>query len=312
MLIQFWGVRGSIPTCITSQEIQKKISAVVQRITPEDLKSEDSRQRFVAKLPDYLFGTVGGNTPCVQIISNAGKHFILDAGSGLRVLGKRGELPEDKHFNFFFSHFHWDHIQGLPFFDQIYNPKYSFDFYSTFPKAKQILAEQMEKPYYPVTWNSLSPNINFHRVIRGVPFNVDGLKVSCCKMKHPGNSYSYSFTEGDKKFVYATDVELSRESFVITDERKLVFDNADAIVFDCQYTVAEAARKENWGHSAFCSAIDFALRWKIKSLYLFHHEPVYDDFKLNSILNAAKRYAKFVSNNQFKVYLAAEGSVIEL
>ena len=101
MLVQFWGVRGSIPTCLTSQEIQKKISAVVQRITPEDIKDEDSRQRFVARLPDYLFGTVGGNTPCVQLISDSGKHFILDAGSGIRVLGKKAELPEDKHFNLF-------------------------------------------------------------------------------------------------------------------------------------------------------------------------------------------------------------------
>ncbi len=312
MLIQFWGVRGSIPACLTSEQIQKKIAAVVQRITPADIASEDARQRFIANLPDWLYGTVGGNTPCVQITTNSGKQFILDAGSGIRVLGKNSSFPEDNHYSLFFSHFHWDHIQGLPFFDPVYNPKFSFDIYSPFPNAKQVLVQQMEKPYYPVNWKSLTDKIYFHRIIRGIPFDVEGVKVCCCKMRHPGNSYCFSFTEDGKKFVYATDVELNKEAFEHTEERSLVFQNADAVVFDCQYTVEEAAKKENWGHSAFCSAIDFALKWQIKSLYMFHHEPVYDDFKLNSILKAARKYARFVVNNQFKVYLATEGSVIEL
>jgi len=312
LLVRFWGVRGSIPTSITPQQIQKKITAVVQRITPADIASVDARERFIARLPKWLYGTVGGNTPCVQVVSNSGKNFILDAGSGIRGLGKSSEKPEDKHYNLFFSHFHWDHIQGLPFFDPIYRPDYSFDIYSTFPAAKKVLARQMDKPYYPVTWDALSKNIKFHRIKSGVPFMVDGISVACCKMSHPGNSYSYAFVENGRKFVYATDVELTRESFEPTEERRIVFENADAIVFDCQYTVDEAAEKENWGHSAFCSAIEFALKWNIKSLYLFHHEPVYDDIKLDSILTSAKKYAKFVTKRQLPVYLASEGLEIEL
>ncbi len=312
MLIYFWGVRGSVPACITPQQIQKKISAVVQRITPQDIATEDARERFIARLPDWLYGSVGGNTPCIQLVTDAGKQFILDAGTGLRVMGRESQLPKDMHYNMFFSHFHWDHIQGLPFFEHMYNSKISFDIYSTFPAAKRILSHQMKRPYYPVSWDAFTKKIVFHTIKRGVPFSVDGIPVVCCKMSHPGNSYSYAFTENGKKFVYATDVELTSESFHYSDELKAVFENADVLVFDSQYTVAEAAVKEKWGHSAFCSAIDFAVSWHVKKLYLFHHEPVYDDKKLDSILQSARWYINYIAREKIQVFLATEGLVIEL
>lgn len=312
MFIHFWGVRGSIPTCITPQQIQKKISAVVQRITPSDIVSEDARERFIARLPDWLYGTVGGNTPCVQLITDTGKQFILDAGSGIRAMGKSEALSEDMHYNMFFSHFHWDHVQGLPFFDPIYNSKVSFDIYSTFPDAQRVLAKQMECPFFPVSWDAFTKNITFHRIRKGVPFSVDGVSVVCCKMSHPGNSYSYAFVENGKKFVYATDVELTNESFQFSADLKAVFEDADTLVFDSQYTVAEATVKEKWGHSAFCSAIDFAVSWHVKKLYLFHHEPVYDDKKLDSILQSARWYINYIAREKIQVFLATEGLVIEL
>ncbi|QTQ11885.1 MBL fold metallo-hydrolase [Treponema parvum] len=312
MLIYFWGVRGSIPTCLTSQQIQKKISAVVQRITPNDIVSEDSRERFIASLPDWLYGTTGGDTPCVQLVSGKGKNFILDAGSGLRVMSKNSPIPEDKHYNMFFSHFHWDHIQGLPFFDPIYNPEVSFDIYSIFPAAERILAFQMQSPYFPVKWESCSKKIKFHRIRAGVPFTIDGVSIVCCKMSHPGNSYSYAFVENGKKFVYATDVELTGKSFEYSDDLKAVFSDADVLVFDAQYTLEEALLKENWGHSAFCTAIDFAVGWNVKQLYLFHHEPIYDDQKLDSILQSARWYVNYIVRGNLQVFLAVEGLVVEL
>ena len=136
--------------------------------------------------------------------------------------------------------------------------------------------------------------------------------MCCCKMSHPGNSYSYAISENGKKFVYATDVELSQKDFEKTSARIKVFQDADVIVLDSQYTVAEAYQKENWGHSAFCYAIDFAVHWNIKSVYLFHHEPTYDDKKLHSILHAARWYAQYIEHANMQVYLATEGTEINL
>lgn len=312
MIIHFWGVRGSLPSPITPQQIQAKIAAVVQRITPKDLESIESREMFIANLPDWLYGTVGGNTPCLQITTKAGKEIILDAGSGIRDLGKSSPLPKDKHFSMFFSHFHWDHVQGIPFFDHVYNPNVTIDVYSPFPAAKRILSNQMTFPYYPVTADSLTKNLNFHTLELGQDINVDGLKVSFCKMKHPGNSYAYSFTESGKKFVYATDVELSKTDYSNNENVKRVFYGADAVVLDSQYTLEEAYRKENWGHSTFSYAIDFAVAMKIKSVYIFHHEPTYDDKKIDSILQSARWYTSYVSHDTVKVFLSVEGQEIEL
>jgi phosphoribosyl 1,2-cyclic phosphodiesterase len=312
MRIFFWGVRGSIPTPITPQQVQAKITATVQRITAKDIESEDARERFIASLPAWLYGTAGGNTACVEIKTDNGTEIVLDAGSGIRIMGKKGIKPADNHYNMFLSHFHWDHLQGLPFFDAAYNPGVTLDVYSAFPAAERLLRRQMERPYFPASFNTFTPNIIFHTVHAGEPFTVNGVEVCCCRMSHPGNSYSFAFTENGRKFVYATDVELSQKDFIENPIRTAVFENADCIVLDSQYTVAEAYQKENWGHSAFCYAVDFAVHWNIKSVYLFHHEPMYDDKKLNSILLAARWYAEYIEHADMKIFLATENLEIQL
>lgn len=311
MKIQFWGVRGSIPTPLTPQQIQSKIIAAIQRITVNDLKSEESRAKFISTLPSWIFGTTGGNTACVEVKSYDNE-LIFDAGSGIRALGKSKNIATNKKFNLFFSHFHWDHIQGLPFFEPAYNQSSIFHVYSPFENFEKYLKAQMEEPYYPVPFDILTKNFNFHKIGTGIPLEIGNTKVVSCKMNHPGESYSYAVIEGNKKFVYATDVELKSKDYLNSPENEYVFKDADCIVLDSQYTVEEAYNKENWGHSAFCYAIDFAVHWNIKKIYLFHHEPAYDDKKLNSILQAARWYAQYIERSDIEIHLAKEDMVIEL
>ena len=311
MKIHFWGVRGSLPTPIVPEQIQSKIMAVVQRIQPSDLENGETRARFVASLPDWILGTTGGNTPCVEI-QDGNTEIILDAGTGIRVLGKNPSNITSNHFHLFFSHFHWDHIQGLPFFDQAYNPNTIFDIYSAKENTEELLREQMKHPYYPVGFDSLTKNMTFHNVKQGQAFKVDSFKVNCCNMSHPGISTCYAFEKDGKKVVYATDVELKTKDFASNPECAAVFKDADIIILDSQYTVEEAYRKANWGHSAFCYAVDFAVHWNIKKIYLFHHEPTYDDKKLDSILNSARWYANYINHSSIQIELAKEGTEINL
>lgn len=311
MKIHFWGVRGSLPTPIVPEQIQSKIMAVVQRIQPSDLENGETRARFVASLPDWILGTTGGNTPCVEI-QDGNTEIILDAGTGIRVLGKNPSNITSNHFHLFFSHFHWDHIQGLPFFDQAYNPNTVFDIYSAKENTEELLREQMKHPYYPVSFDSLTKNMTFHNVKQGQAFQVDSFKVNCCNMSHPGISTCYAFEKDGKKVVYATDVELKTKDFASNAECAAVFKEADIIILDSQYTVEEAYRKANWGHSAFCYAVDFAVHWNIKKIYLFHHEPTYDDKKLDSILNSARWYANYINHSSIQIELAKEGTEINL
>lgn len=306
-------MRGSVPSPILSSQIKAKINACIQRITPRDLESFDSREKFIAGLPDWIYGTVGGNSPCIQLTSKTGSEIILDAGSGIRVMGKDSPLPEDGHYSLFFSHFHWDHICGLPFFDPAFNRDVKIDVYSPFEKAEEFLSLQMSSiNLFPVLWKNFSGNFEFHTLDTSEHYYIDGLHVRCCRMSHPGGSYAYSFEEDGKKVVYATDVELLDFDSLNKDEIDAVFKNADVVVLDTQYTTEELQGKEKWGHSAFCYAIDFAVSMDIKSVYLFHHEPTYDDKKINSILDAARWYSSYISKNSVRVELAVEGLDVDI
>ncbi len=311
MLIHFWGVRGSLPTPLSSQQVQSKIMAAVQRISSDDIKDEESRARFVASLPSWIFGTAGGNTSCVEVKS-LGNELIFDAGTGIRVLGKSQNLPKDKKYNLFFTHFHWDHIQGLPFFDAAYDPQSEFNIYSPDEKTKSFLENQMIQPYYPVPFGAFTKNMNFMTLVPGNVINIGNTQIVCCPMSHPGTSYSYAVIENNKKFVFATDVELKSSDFDTSPVMEKVFKDADCIVIDSQYTAEEAYRKQNWGHSAFCYAVDFAVHWGIKNVYLFHHEPTYDDKKLYSILQAARWYAQYIAHEDINIQLAKEDTQIEI
>lgn len=314
MKVHFWGVRGSIPTPILPEQIQAKITAVVERITPKDIESEDAKTRFLASLPPWIFGTLGGNTACVEFVSDNGTQFILDCGSGIREFALHGNQPADHHYNILMSHFHWDHIQGMPFFGPVFHPQTKIDFYSTFPAAERIMEAQNACPYFPInaSWKNIKNRFTFHLVEEGVPFFINGVKITTKKMKHPGNSYSYSFEENGKKFIYATDVELGPNDFDKSNTKNEFFANADMLIMDCQYTGEEALTKENWGHTIFCYAVDFANTWHIKKLYFFHHEPTYSDKKIHSMVKAARWYEEYTQNSTVQIEVAVEGQEVDI
>ena len=308
MKIHFWGVRGSIPTPLSSLQIQRKISAVVQRIQPDDLKSPESRENFLSTLPDSIFGTVGGNTTCVEVRLDDDTMIIFDAGSGISKLGNylfhRNEHIRNYHI--FFTHFHWDHIQGLPFFaPQIYNPECTINFYSPLPKFKEILSGQMKNPYFPITIDSFSDNVSYN-VLRHENIKIGNSVISWRKMKHPGGSFSYKIEENFKKVIFSTDTELQDRDFEKNQKNIEFYQNTDLIILDSQYTLDEAIEKYDWGHSSYSLAVDFASAWKINKLVLFHHEPLYDDNKMASISKSANWYKKYQQNSDINVVLARE------
>jgi phosphoribosyl 1,2-cyclic phosphodiesterase len=313
MKIRFWGVRGSLAAPQLPSQIKSKISAILERLTPEDIANPENRERFLAGLPPWLFGTVGGNSPCVGIqLDKSPELIIFDAGSGIRELGIAAarEKPKPLNYHIFFSHFHWDHIQGLPFFNPAYDPAVSVDFYSPMEDPERFLRGQMSPPYFPVHMDSMGSKKTFHRLTEDL--RIGGVLLSYRKMNHPGDSYSYRLDDGKSRFIYATDTELSAADFVKNAENTAYFADADLIVIDSQYTLGEAIEKYNWGHSAFSLAVDFAANWGIKHMVLFHHDPTYDDRKLFNILQSARWYTERMNIKGIKLTLAMEGLEISL
>ena len=138
------------------------------------------------------------------------------------------------------------------------------------------------------------------------------MDINFKRLNHPGGSFAYQVSHKGKRFIYATDVELSTDDFLPTEENINFFKDADIIVLDSQYTLGEAIEKYNWGHSAFSLAVDFAANWGIKHLVMFHHDPAYDDRKLYGILQSARWYIQRMDIKGLEISLACEGMELTL
>jgi len=314
MLIRFWGVRGSLPSPILPADVKAKICSILEQMVPEDLADAESKKRFIDGLPPWLYGTAGGNSLCVSVdIEGFGAPFVFDCGSGMRQMGIacNAANPSPLQYHIFFSHYHWDHLLGFPFFNPAYNPLVTLDFYAPKPGLEEALRTMMSEPHFPIRLENMMSKKNFHLMENSA--SIGPVSVAFKKMNHPGGSFSYALGHNGRRFIYATDVELTPADFEPNEENSGFFKDADVIVLDSQYTLGEAIEKYNWGHTAFSMAVEFAVNWGIKHLVLFHHDPTYDDRKLYGIVQAARWYLQRMDNvTEIEISLAVEGLEIAL
>jgi phosphoribosyl 1,2-cyclic phosphodiesterase len=299
---------------LSPEAVRSKISTVVQRIRPSDLVSPASRERFLASLPQWLFGTTGGNTPCVQLELDEDRQIVFDAGSGIvrfgTVQARRDRPPSEYHI--FFTHFHYDHVQGLPFFGHAFNPNVTMHFYSPLGNLKEILSSHMQHPFFPITMeDKMTPKMVFHH-LTSEEIDLFGARIRWRELNHPGRAFGYRVDYDGRSFGYVTDVELQERDFAKTPENSRFFSDLDVMILDAQYTLDEAIDKYNWGHSSFSLGVDFAVAWNTRRLFLFHHEPQYDDKKLEQNVTSARWYAHRVGGDDLQVDLAREGVRIDV
>jgi len=308
MRVKFWGVRGSVPTPLTSQQIKSRIASVLQRVKPDDLSSPENKEIFLSTLPDDIFGTIGGNTTCIQVIIDKPVCLIFDAGTGIRELGNFivKEKKNINEFHIFFTHFHWDHIQGIPFFAPFFNKKNIIYFYSPVPHFETYLKDQMKFPYFPIEMGYLAAKTHFIE-LEGSGMHITDSHIAWRRMKHPGGCFSYKVTCNGKSVIIATDSEITEKEFKQNDENVSFFKNADMLILDSQYTLAEHINKIDWGHSSYSIDVDLASVWKVKNLVLFHHEPLYTDKKIISIERLSRWYLNHLENKNTKIIIAIEG-----
>jgi phosphoribosyl 1,2-cyclic phosphodiesterase len=288
--------------------LKRKISSVVQRIKPDDLKSAESKELFLSSLPESLFGTVGGHTSCVEIRLSDDTLLVFDCGSGLKSLEE--ELLKSRKpveiIHIFFSHFHYDHLSGLPYFHYFFDSSVEIFFYSPDENLKAILDTYLKSPYHPIGLDAFSAKMNFIH-LKGRNLKIKECTVSWILRNHPDACYAYSIEENGKKIIYSTDTELTEADFKRESEIDSFFKKADAIILDGQYTLEESIEKNNWGHTSYSMSVDFAIEHEIARLYLFHHEPMSDDMKLEAILRSSRWYSdRAVKKTDLKVYLARE------
>ncbi len=242
----------------------------------------------------------------MEIENAGGDCIIFDAGSGIRELAlnlkqRPGHSSGGNTYHILLSHFHWDHIQGLPFFTPAFDPRNRIVFYSTNPELRSILGGQMREPYFPIPMEGPG---GFNAALEFVHLGPERRQF---RIGTSTLSWHTVNPEDGKKIIYSTDTELTHDDFLKTEERSDFFTDADILVMDSQYTMGEALEKTGWGHSTFSVSVDFALNWGIKKLVLFHHEPTYTDQKISTLRQSADWYSDYAGTRLIDIVIAREG-----
>jgi phosphoribosyl 1,2-cyclic phosphodiesterase len=237
----------------------------------------------------------GGNTSCIEVLDGAGGHLILDAGSGIRPLGERLAAADDAcSVDLFLTHFHWDHIQGLPFFQPLYDPGSSVRIHGP-PQGnldvQALVAGQMGPVYFPVPFEALTAELVFHDVA-AEPFERGAATVAAHRVRHPTNAWGFRVDVGGRSVVYMPDNELAGGSYDVGRDwyRSLCafIAGADLLLHDAMFTDEEYTRHEGWGHSTIGHAVRLAEDAGVRRLLLFHHSPARTDAALAELLDAAR------------------------
>jgi phosphoribosyl 1,2-cyclic phosphodiesterase/ActR/RegA family two-component response regulator len=289
--LKFWGVRGSIPT------------------------------------PGPGTVEYGGNTSCIEIRAE-GQIIILDAGSGLRLLGR--ELLEEfkdqpLNLTLLLTHTHWDHIQGLPFFRPLYktqNHLRILGYEGARHGLGNVLSSQMENPFFPVSLQQLPANVEITE-LKEMEFNIGNVQVEACFANHPGICVGYRlFTPSgsvaffpDNEPLYVADSADSKASLEYAQgvEQKMVefLHGTDVLIMDSQYDREEYQQHVGWGHACLDDVVALAIKAEVKKLFLFHHDPDHDDAKVSAMAEHARKLAAAQKSN-LQIEAAREGAVVEL
>jgi phosphoribosyl 1,2-cyclic phosphodiesterase len=292
MKIKFWGVRGSIPT------------------------------------PGASTVHFGGNTSSLEIVDDNAV-IILDAGTGIRMAGLDlvRKRPELKDIHVIFSHTHWDHIQGLPFFVPLLVKGYRINIYGPVHYEKsleEILDRQMEYTYFPVRVAELQAEIAYQE-LKEEEFTVSGYKVTTKYLNHPVLCLGYRFEKDGKSFVYCTDHEPyynylgeddpeNEMDHIIDEQNRRLEDfvrGADLLVMDSQYTPEEYETHVGWGHSSTKHTMDLVLKTGVKRIALTHHDPERADDTEKLIIEGLQKHLG-ESDALIEIFGAEEGLEVEI
>ena len=284
--LRFWGTRGSIPS------------------------------------PGLATARYGGNTPCVELRTAEGWLVILDAGTGIRELGRSLMSRANGHGvegDIFLTHAHWDHIQGIPFFAPLFHRGNHFTIWgsrSLQTSIDRVVRDQMSPVVFPVTFEELQARIDFQELAEERRAG-SGYEVAAMAVRHPGGALGYRFTESNRTgggLVYVSDNELSAAARYDTPrgwrDRFVEFVRGAAVlVHDTMYRAEEYHNFVGWGHSTYEDAVELALEASVDRLVLFHHHPERTDDEVDRCVAACRELVQ-ARGARLEIIAAAEGMTL--
>jgi len=255
------------------------------------IKCWGSRGSIPVSGPEYL--KYGGDTTCIEIRTASNDLIIVDAGTGIRRLGNQVVAENRTTYHFLFTHSHWDHLMGFPFFEPLYRSQSIIQIHRCpFPGQfiEQIVNKLMAPPHFPVRYSDLKARINY---IKACPseFQIGSVTVAPILLSHPNGGCGYKFIEDGKIFVFLTDNELgfTHENGLRPSEYARLCEGADLMFHDAEYTPEEYKNSIEWGHSTYTDALDMALDAGVRRLGLFHLNRERADEAMDRIVEDCRR-----------------------
>lgn len=325
MKVKFWGTRGSIPVATNAEFSQDKLRKVLALAVAAKLDSVDDIEHFLANLPFIKRGAFGGNTSCVQLISQSSagmselsnEFMLCDLGTGIRDFNQYqlAQKQGPQVYHIFMSHLHWDHIMGFPFFTPAYQAGNIIRIYGCHDDMEQTFRRQHQDPNFPVDFSQLAADIEFVKLEVDTDYLINGYTVRAKRQIHMGDSYGYRFEQDGVSVIYSTDSEHH-----IEDQQYLLgvvdfFANADLVIFDAMYSLLDSVtHKRDWGHSNNLTGVELCQRAKAKQICLFHHEPAHNDEQIMQSLIEARDYENLTRCEQprLQVDAAYDGLLLDL
>lgn len=291
--VKIWGARGSLPTPEDPAVLVEHFKELFEDFFNQGYRRKSEIEKFLTKVPLYRLGGYGGNTPCVEV-STSSHRVVIDGGSGVRRLGYElmqgpcGKGQGEVHL--FLTHFHWDHLIGLPFFTPLFIPGNKIHVYAVQPDLPGVFKTLFKKPYFPVALENLAAQIEYHCLEPRKEIRLGDLSVAPFALDHPDPCWGYRFERQGKVFSYCVDTECTRVSREELGPDLPLYQGVDLMIFDAQYTLLETIEKVNWGHAAASLGLDIAMREGIKKVVFMHHDPASSNKKIAEAEAQARRY----------------------
>ncbi len=298
MEVKFWGVRGSIPHSLDTESWVEHFKRMMLDFFEHGYKNKSDIETYLNQMPKTSVGGFGTATTCVEVTSE-GRSIIIDGGTGIKSKSdfyERLNLSErPKEFHILISHFHFDHIMGLPFFMPHFIKGCKINYYSVQDETEKVIRGLFKKPTFPVTFENLQAEIVFHKLAPQKINVVNGFNVSPYLMDHPDPCYGFKIESNSKAYAHAVDTEGIRRTKASLDVDAPLFENVDLVYFDAQYDEVDMMRKKGWGHGTCDRGFEICSNFGIKQILFAHHDPA---FSIKDSWEQKKR-AEIISKEKF-------------
>jgi len=322
MKISLYGVRGSLPDNQTPNDNILFLKDLLEQFKQSTDQNIDLFLRNYSKL---MLGGLGTGTTSIYVEDeNSGENLIIDGGSGIRRLGL--EMSKDSRFkrapiNIFMTHFHWDHLIGLPFFTPLYQSEATINFYCVQGLCEEALNTVFKKPFFPVPFKHLKSNINFHQLKPRAVNKINGFNITPYQLQHPDPCWGYKIEKNGKVYSHCVDNEGQMMSRRELGADLPIYQGVDLCYYDAQYSVDEFFDRPNWGHSTAQIGLEIAMREGVKHMIFAHHDPAstpsqiikmateLDKFYLKKLRQSEEKKLGF---SKVKWEYAQEGTVLKI